>query len=129
MVVQDCAGHHADFQLEKMDANAVIAALKPLISADVVLCSDGAGVYARFSKEQGVTYKVVPLDDCARPYGGISHPACKRISPSIERVDGAVPWSATRYLKNYLGWRRMLERYGKAVSIKACLHGVLGHPM
>ncbi len=29
MVVQDRAGHHADFQLEKINAEAVIAVLKP----------------------------------------------------------------------------------------------------
>ena len=33
------------------------------------------------------------------------------------------------YLRNYLGWRRMLERYGKGVNIKACLYEALGHPM
>jgi hypothetical protein len=32
---------------------------------------------------------------------------------------------ATHYLKNYPGWRRMLERYGKGVNIKACLHEAL----
>ncbi|MFM4767471.1 IS1595 family transposase, partial [Aeromonas veronii] len=36
---------------------------------------------------------------------------------------------ATHYLKNYLGWRRMLERYGKGVNNKACLHEALGRPM
>ncbi|MFQ1717545.1 IS1595 family transposase, partial [Aeromonas veronii] len=36
---------------------------------------------------------------------------------------------ATHYLKNYLGWRRMLERYGKGVNIKTCLHEALGRPM
>ncbi|MFM5272724.1 IS1595 family transposase, partial [Aeromonas veronii] len=33
------------------------------------------------------------------------------------------------YLKNYLGWRRMLERYGSGVNIKACLHEALGRSM
>jgi hypothetical protein len=59
MVVQDRAGHHADFQLEKMNAETVIAVLKPLVSPDAVLCSDGAGVYASFSKVQGVTHQVM----------------------------------------------------------------------
>lgn len=50
MVVQDRAGHLADFQLEKMDAQTVRTVLTPLIAPDAVLCSDGAGVYASFSK-------------------------------------------------------------------------------
>jgi len=59
IVVQDRAGHHADFQLEKINAEGVIAVLKPLVSPDAVLCSDGAGMYASFSKVQGVTHQVV----------------------------------------------------------------------
>ncbi|WP_323975636.1 IS1595 family transposase, partial [Aeromonas hydrophila] len=46
MVVQDRAGHLADFQLEQLNARAVKAVLEPLIAPDAVLCSDGAGVYA-----------------------------------------------------------------------------------
>lgn len=34
MVVQDRAGHHADFQLEKIDAETVITVLKPLVSPE-----------------------------------------------------------------------------------------------
>ncbi len=59
MEVQDRAGHHADFQLEQMNTKTVMAVLKPLIAADAVLCSDGAGVYASFSKAQDVTHQVV----------------------------------------------------------------------
>ncbi|MBL0561432.1 IS1595 family transposase, partial [Aeromonas hydrophila] len=33
------------------------------------------------------------------------------------------------YLRNYLGWRRMLERYGREVNISRCLHEALGRPM
>ena len=49
MVVQDRAGHLADFQLDKMDAQTVRAVLVPLIAPDAMPCSDGAGVYASFS--------------------------------------------------------------------------------
>ena len=122
-------GHHADFQLEHMNAETVIAVLKPLVSPDAVLCSDGAGVYACFSKEQGVTHQVVRNRQGERVVGayhiqhvnGYHH----RLKEWMERFHGV----ATHYLKNYLGWRRMLERYGKGVNIKACLHEALGRPM
>ncbi|HHQ4624057.1 TPA: IS1595 family transposase, partial [Aeromonas veronii] len=48
-----------------------------------------------------------------------------RLKEWMERFHGV----ATHYLKNYLGWRRMLERYGKGVNIKTCLHEALGRPM
>ena len=57
-----------------------IAVLKHLVSPDVVLCSDGADVYASFSKVQGVTHQVM------RNRQG------ERVSPSVERVDGTLPW-------------------------------------
>ncbi len=42
-----------------MNAETMIAILKPLVSPDAVLCSDGASVYASFSQAQGVTHQVV----------------------------------------------------------------------
>ncbi|MFH7524954.1 IS1595 family transposase, partial [Aeromonas sp. A5] len=33
------------------------------------------------------------------------------------------------YLRNYLGWRRMLERYGKEIGIRHCVHEALGRPV
>ena len=59
MVVQDRAGHLADFQLERLNAKTVRTVLKPLIAPDSVLCSDGAGVYASFGRRQGITHQVV----------------------------------------------------------------------
>ncbi|QSX28646.1 IS1595 family transposase [Shewanella cyperi] len=129
MVVQDRAGHHADFQLEKMNARAVAEVLKSLIAPDAVLCSDGAGVYASFSRSQGITHQVVHHRHGERVIGayhiqhvnGYHH----RLKAWMARFHGV----ATRYLVNYLGWRRMLERYGKGVDIRHCLHEALGHPM
>ncbi|MBT9528913.1 MAG: IS1595 family transposase, partial [Pseudomonas sp.] len=36
---------------------------------------------------------------------------------------------ATRYLPNYLGWRRMLERYSTAITPEICLQEALGRPL
>jgi hypothetical protein len=33
---------------------------------------------------------------------------------------------ATRYLPNYLGWRRMLGRYSAAITPEHCLQEALG---
>ncbi|MCE9945813.1 IS1595-like element ISAeme10 family transposase [Aeromonas rivipollensis] len=129
MVVQDRAGHHADFQLEKMNAETVIAVLTPLVSSDAVLCSDGAGVYASFSKAQGVTHQVVRNRQGERVVGAyhIQHVNGyhRRLKEWMERFHGV----ATHYLRNYLGWRRMLERYGREVTIPRCLQEALGRPM
>ncbi|QGZ71164.1 IS1595 family transposase [Aeromonas hydrophila] len=129
MVVQDRAGHLADFQLEELNARAVKAVLEPLIALDAVLCSDGAGVYASFSKSQGMTHQVVHNRAGERVVGAyhIQHVNGyhRRLKEWMERFHGV----ATHYLRNYLGWRRMLERYGREVNISRCLHEALGRPM
>ncbi len=92
MVVQDRAGHHADFQLEQMNAEMAIAVLTPPVSADAVLCSDSAGVYASFSRAAGCCD---PIKWCASVKESPSWVRTtiltgKRISPSVERVGGAI---------------------------------------
>ncbi len=129
MVVQDRAGHQADFQLERLDAQTVKAVLQPFIAPDAVLCSDGAGVYASFSQARGITHQVVYNRRGERVIGAyhIQHVNGyhRRLKEWMERFHGV----ATHYLRNYLGWRRMLERYGREVNTKMCLHEALGHPM
>lgn len=36
---------------------------------------------------------------------------------------------ATKYLENYLGWRRMLERYKTAITPALCLAEAAGQPL
>lgn len=82
MVEQDRAGHHA--------------VLKPLVSPDAVLCSDGAGVYASFSKVQGITHQVVHNRQGERVVGayhiqhmnGYHH----RLKEWMERFHGVITW-------------------------------------
>ena len=59
MVVRDREGHTAGFQLAKLDAAHVSAALLPLVDKESVLCSDGAAVYASFARTSRITHKVV----------------------------------------------------------------------
>lgn len=112
-----------------MNAETVIAVLTPLVSSDAVLCSDGSGVYASFSKAQGVTHQVVRNRQGERVVGAyhIQHVNGyhRRLKEWMERFHGV----ATHYLRNYLGWRRMLERYGREVNVPRCLHEALGRPM
>ncbi len=95
-----------------MDAETVIAVLKPLVSPDAMLCSDGVGMYASFSKLQGITHQVVRNRQGERVAGAYHH----RLKEWMVRFHGV----ATHYLKNYLDWRRMLERYGRSANITAC---------
>jgi len=127
MVVRDREGHTADFQLSKLDARNVQAALKPLIDPEAVLCTDGAAVYAAFARTSGITHQVVHSGPGQRVREGAFHiqnvnAYHSRLKHWMARFHGV----ATRYLVNYLGWRRMLERYRKAILPTHCLQEAVG---
>lgn len=130
MVVRDREGHTADFQLAKLDAQHVQAALIPLIDHESVLCTDGAAVYATFARTSGITHQVVHARPGQRVREGAFHiqnvnAYHSRLKSWMVRFHGV----ATRYLANYLGWRRMLERYLQAIQPSHCLQEAVGRPM
>ncbi|TCP06896.1 ISXO2 transposase-like protein, partial [Crenobacter luteus] len=126
-VVRDREGHAADFKLDKLDARHVQAALQPLIDREAVLCTDGAAVCRAFARQQGITHEVVQAKAGKRVRAGafpIQHANAyhSRLKTWMGRFHGV----ATKYLVNYLGWRRMLERYARQMQPVYCLQEALG---
>ncbi|MXR37234.1 IS1595 family transposase [Craterilacuibacter sinensis] len=126
MVVRDRDGHVADFKLDKLDAVHVSAALEPLVDAEAVLCTDGAAVYAAFARRHGITHQVVQAKPGLRVRGAFHIQNVNayhgRLKDWMARFHGV----ATKYLVNYLGWRRMLERYHRQIQPVHCLQEALG---
>lgn len=130
MVVRDRAGHTADFQLKKLDARHVREALQPLVDRESVLCTDGAGVYAAFARDCGITHWVVHAKPGQRVRAGAFHiQNVNAYHSRLKRWMGRFHGVATKYLVNYLGWRRMLERYAKEIQPVHCLQEAVGRPM
>lgn len=126
MVARDRDGHTADFKLDKLDAAHVYTALQPLVDTEAVLCTDGAAVYAAFARRQGITHQVVQAKPGLRVRGAfhiqnVNAYHC-RLKGWMARFHGV----ATKYLVNYLGWRRMLERYRQQIQPVYCLQEALG---
>ena len=48
---------------------------------------------------------------------------------NAEAIGNVMPLSSSEAGCLVMGWRRILEHYGKEVNINVCLHEVLGHPM
>lgn len=127
LVVRDRSGQTADFQLDKLDAAHVTAVLRPLIDPDAILCTDSAGVYAAFARATGVMHRTINVQRGRRVVEGAFHiqnvnAYDSRLKNWIRRFHGV----ATKYLENYLGWRRLLERYRKSISPTHCLREAVG---
>lgn len=127
LVVRDRSGQHADFHLEKLNAVHVGAVLRPLLDPDAVLCTDSAAVYHSVAKASGITHRRLNLRQKRRTDGAFHiqnvNAYDSRLKSWMIRFHGV----ATKYLANYLGWRRLLERYGNDINPLMCMRESLGY--
>ena len=126
LICRDRMGHTADFVLKKIDTENLGAALKPLIADDAILCSDGEKALAAVAREIGVIHRPVNLSAGIRVIGKVYHiqnvnAYSSRLKQWIRQFHGV----ATRYLENYLGWRRMIERQTQPLSPQSILSAAL----
>ena len=127
LICRDRTGNTADFILEKADKAHIGAVLKPLLAADVILCTDGEKALAAVAKEMGITHRPINLAAGQRIVAGVYHVQNvnaydSRLKEWMRRFLGV----ATRYLGNYLGWRRLIERHDRDISSADFLRAALG---
>ncbi|QLQ24619.1 MAG: IS1595 family transposase [Dechloromonas sp.] len=127
LICRDRTGNTADFVLEKADQAHIGAVLKPLLASDVILCTDSAKSLATVAKEMGITHRPVNLTAGQRVVAGVYHVQNvnaydSRLKEWMRRFHGV----ATRYLGNYLGWRRLIERHDRNISPADFLRATLG---
>ena len=90
-------------------------ALSPLVDSDAILCTDGARVYASFCKKAGIKHEVIHSKGSrARGVFHIQNVNAfnRRLKGWMKRFNGV----AAKYLSNYLGWRRLLERHQAEIT-------------
>jgi len=127
LVVRDRSGSVADLVFERLEKERVHACLKPLLSEELVLCTDGSSLYSTFAKEQNIPHKRIIALDKGRVIDNIFH--LQNLNAYISRLKN---WMlrfkgvSTEYLSNYLGWRRLLEKHNGQPPAEFCLYESLG---
>ncbi len=110
LVARDRAGATMDCVLKATDIAALSAALKPFLMKDVVLCTDGSKALAGAARELGVEHHAVNLSAGIRVDGAWHvqnvNAYHSRLKAWVQKFRGV----ATRYLANYLGWFRAIDR-------------------
>ena len=110
LIARDRSGSTANFILQSGTGVAIGAVLKPILPRDTVLCSDGGGALAVAARALGVEHHAVNLSVGMRVDGAwhIQHvnAFCSRLRDWMRRFKGV----SSRYLDNYLGWFRALDR-------------------
>jgi transposase-like protein len=122
LIARDRVGHTVDAVLPDLGAAAITAALGGVVAPDAVLCSDGAKAYASFAAQHGLHHEPLHVAAGVRVRAGAFH--IQNVNAYHGRLKG---WMgrfngvATRYLPNYLGWRRTLERAPEPSAAKTWL--------
>ena len=127
LVVRDRSGATADFMLNALDKKTIEPPLRAILAKDAIFCSDGAAVYRSVAHSLGITHRPVNLSAGIRVIAGVYHiqnvnAYDSRLKQWMKRFHGV----ATKYLENYLGWRRWLERWGGHNSPIIGLQAALG---
>lgn len=111
LVARDRSGATATSILAADGKADLVKALKPLLPADTILCTDGSTVLAAAAKELGVAHRPINVFAGQRVVAGVFHiqnvnAYDSRLKTWIRRFNGV----ATKYLDSYLGWFRTLDR-------------------
>jgi transposase-like protein len=127
LVLRSRSGATADAVLESLKVAEIYRILTPVIARDkdTVLVSDGARAYASFATEAGIGH-VGLAGSRGQRRRGVFHiqnvnAYHSRLKTWMRRFNGV----ATKYLPNYLGWRRMFEREGDTITPQRCLLAAL----
>ena len=127
LVVRDRYGETADCILRDTSAKQIEPALTPLLNKDVILCTDGMPTYKQVARHAKIAHHPINVAAGQRVINNIYHiqnvnAYDSRLKRWIAKFHGV----ATRYLGNYLGWHRMIDRLGKNITSTYCFLLSLG---
>lgn len=127
LICRDRTGSTTDFILEKADKAHIGAVLKPVLASDAVLCTDGSKALGTAVREIGIAHRPINLAAGIRVVAKVYHVQNvnaydSRLKEWMRRFHGI----ATRYLANYLGWRRMIDPTHGSLSPQAVMLAALG---
>lgn len=127
LIVRDRHGATLDAKMPDLQGDTIKAFLRPVVARDALLVSDGAKVYGSFAAEIGIAHKAVVASQGVHVVDGIYH--IQNVNGYMSRLKG---WMArfngvaTKYLKSYLGWRRMIEREASSLTPQRWIVCALG---
>ena len=127
LICRDRTGSTTDFILEKANKVNIGAALKPIMANDAILCTDGCKALSAAAREIGIAHRSINLAAGVRVVAKVYHVQNvnaydSRLKEWMRRFHGI----ATRYLANYLGWRRMIDQARGPLLPRAVILAALG---
>jgi transposase-like protein len=112
LVARDRSSSEADFVLKRFTLKNVEQHLLPLLSHDIVLCTDGHLTFEAFTNKHKLKHQVLNASAGERVKASAFHIQSvnnyhQRLKGWIQRFHGV----ATKYLSHYLGWFRWFDQH------------------
>ena len=118
LVLRDRSGATTDAVLQNLKVTQIYRVLTPAVAKDAVLVSDGARAYVSFAFEAGIGHVGLTGRRGERRRASFIQNVNayhSRLKTWMHRFNGV----ATKYLPNYLGWRRMFDAKATASARSA----------
>ena len=127
LLARDRHGGVYDDILKGTSTAEISRALEGRIGSDTVLCADGAAAYRLFAEEENILLKEINRSRGQHVVERVFHiqnvnAYGSRLKQWMRRFNGV----ATRYLANYLAWRRLLEQHQHNLTSITVLKSALG---
>lgn len=121
LIVRDRHGATTDAMLPDLEAATIARVLQPVVAKDALLVSDGRAAYGQFADANGLLHIRLVTSKREYTYGSYHiqnvNAYISRLKRWMRRFNGV----ATRYLDNYLGWWRMIDRMGETLTPLTCI--------
>ena len=128
LVARDRSGQTLDFVTGNgpLTKPLLTASLKSVLDADALLVSDANPTYTAFCHAEGISPEVVNLSQGQRINGAFHVQNVNAYHSRLKLWLGRFHGVATKYLPNYLGWRRAFEQHGQ-LTPERLLNAALGN--
>lgn len=127
LVLRDRHGTTTDFKLTSASQAEEAPIISLVVTPDAVLCTDGSRSLKAAARQAGIAHRALNLSAGIRVLAGVYHVQNvnaydSRLKVWIHRFHGV----ATKYLENYLGWRRQLDRWGNQITPYLIIQAAMG---
>ena len=116
LVARDRSGQTANFILSSTTGADMAKALRPLLPIDTILCTDGSSALASAARSLGVEHQAINVAAGCRVRGAWHIQNVNAFDSRLKLWMHRFKGIATRYLANYLGWFRALDRSADIAS-------------
>ncbi|MDZ7761783.1 MAG: IS1595 family transposase [Desulfovermiculus sp.] len=127
LIARDRVGAIIDAVLTDKTTASITQVLFGKVGSDNILCIDGGNALWGFVNAQKIQYRIIAPSKHVHEQNPVFHiqnvnAYHSRLKEWIKRFHGV----ATKYLPNYLGWRRMFERPNTVLSSTAWVQAAVG---